>query len=58
MDGKEKGMKIKMLQDTLKNDFGITSDAELIKAIKHTPPIDISIFVLPRPDTFGGTEAT
>lgn len=45
MDSREKAMKVGMLQEILKRDFGITSAAELIAAMKDMPGIDISIFV-------------
>lgn len=45
MNSKETALKVKMLQDILKSDFGITSDVELIEAIKNMQPVDISIFV-------------
>lgn len=45
MDDKEKAMKVKMLQDTLRQDFGINSVAELMEAIRTMTPVDISIFV-------------
>ena len=45
MDSKEKAMKVKMLQETLRKDFGITSSAELLAAMKNMPEIDITIFV-------------
>ena len=45
MDSKEKSMKVKMLQDILKREFGITSTAELVAAMKGMPELDISIFV-------------
>lgn len=47
MDDREKAMKVKMLQDTLKQDFGINSAAELIEAMRTMTPVDISMFVLP-----------
>lgn len=47
MDSKEKSMKVKLLLDILKNDYGITSDAELTEAIKKLKPLDISMFVSP-----------
>lgn len=45
MDTKEKAMKVKMLQDILKKDFGITSTAELVAAMKNAAELDITIFV-------------
>lgn len=45
MDGKEKNMKVKLLQDILKRDFGISSTAELMAAMNDMPELDISIFV-------------
>lgn len=45
MDSREKAMKVGMLQEILKKDFGITSAAELIAAMKDMPVMDISIFV-------------
>lgn len=47
MDDREKAMKVKMLQDTLRQDFGINSVAELIEAMRTMTPVDISMFVLP-----------
>ena len=45
MDSKEKAMKVKMLQEILKKDFGISNAAELLAAMKESPAVDISIFV-------------
>ena len=45
MDSKEKSMKVKMLQDLLKKDFGITRTAALMAAMKDLPKTAISIFV-------------
>lgn len=54
MDSKEKAMKVKMLQDILKKDFGITSPAELMEAMRTMTAIDISMFVLP-PELYEGS---
>lgn len=45
MDSKEKDMKIKMLQNILEKEYGITSPAELMEAMRNMPKLDISIFV-------------
>ena len=45
MDSKEKAMKIKMLQNILEKEYGITSPAELMEAMRNMPKLDISIFV-------------
>lgn len=45
MDDLEKSMKIKMLQETLKRDFSISSTAELISAVRAMVPVDISVCV-------------
>lgn len=47
MDDREKTMKVKMLQDTLRQDFGINSVVELIEAMRTMTPVDISMFVVP-----------
>lgn len=47
MDSKERAMKVKMLQNILKQDFGINSVAELMEAMRTMTPVDISMFVLP-----------
>lgn len=49
MDNRERAMKVKALQDILKNDYGITNTAELMEAIRKTKPIDIAMFVI-QPD--------
>lgn len=46
MDDREKAMKVKMLQDTLKREFDINSTAELLEAMRKMSPVDISMFVL------------
>lgn len=45
MDSKEKTMKVNMLQIILKDQYGITTHAELMAAMRDMPGIDISIFV-------------
>ncbi len=47
MDDFEKAMKVKMLQSILAKEFGITSTAELLEAIRSMVPVDISMCVLP-----------
>lgn len=36
MDDRERAMKVEMLQSILEKEFGITSRAELVEAIRHT----------------------
>lgn len=45
MDDRERAMKVEMLQGILEKEFGITSRAELVEAIRKMTPVDISIFV-------------
>ena len=45
MDDRERAMKVEMLQSILEKEFGITSRAELVEAIRKMTPVDISIFV-------------
>jgi len=35
------------LREIMRRDFGISSDAELLKAVEEAEDIDISIFVMP-----------
>lgn len=46
MNDAEKAMKVKTLQGILEKEFGITSTAELLEAIRTMTPVDISMFVL------------
>lgn len=45
MDAKERAMKVKLLQETLKKEFGITSTAELLEALRTATIGDISMCV-------------
>lgn len=45
MDEADLKRRVKGLEEMLAHDFGIHSRAELLEAIRHTEPIDISIFV-------------
>ena len=45
MNDRERAMKVEMLQSILEKEFGITSRAELVEAIRKMTPVDISIFV-------------
>lgn len=55
MDDRERAMKVEMLQSILEKEFGITSRAELVEAIRKMTPVDISIFVT-SPANKGGLE--
>lgn len=53
MNDAEKSMKVKALQGILEKEFGITSTAELLEAIRTMKPVDISMFVLSPVQTGG-----
>ena len=49
MTGKEKALKISLLERTLREEYGIETRAQLVEACSKLPPLDITIFVAPVP---------